>query len=139
MNITRRDFVGSFIATMAIPTIGQPKDDQFEDIRVDRYYDLQGGQYGDTGGIGRPGYQWGPYLVEELKCLKQCRVFEERLEIVEKNGCYFTPSSYLREEFCTYDRIYLTKDWMMEFYRRHKDDTFDMWKSRYDEYLSNLD
>lgn len=38
MDMTRRNFVGSLVATMAIPAIG--KDDWFEDIRVDRYYTL---------------------------------------------------------------------------------------------------
>ena len=51
MDMTRRNFVGSLVATMAIPAIGK-NDDWFEDIRVDRYYVLQGGQYEDTGGWG---------------------------------------------------------------------------------------
>ena len=145
MNITRRDFIGSLVATMSIPTIGQtvddqfPADDQFEDIRADRYYTLQGGQYGDTGGYGCPGYELGAELIENMKYWEQCRYLEDTIESVEERGFYLIPSTYFEKPWRSYNRIYLTKDWMMEFYRRHKDETFDMWKSRYDEYLYNLD
>ena len=134
MNITRRDFVGSLVATMVTSTIGQPVDDQFEDIRVDRYYELQGGQYGDTGGYGCPGYELGAELIENMKYWEQCRYLEDTIESVEERGFYLTPSTYFEKPWRSYDRIYLTKRWMMEFYNRHKDETFDMWKSRYDDF-----
>ena len=38
-----------------------------------------------------------------------------------------------------YDKIPLTKEWMMEFYRRHKGESCEMWKSRYDNYIAGLE
>jgi len=134
MNMTRRDFVASLGAAMAVP-MSIKADDWFIDIGVDKYYVLQGGQYGDTGGVGQPGYAEGPELVEYLHHLEHCRELEDSLEIIEKNGYYFTPSSYLTKPWREYDRIYLTKRWMLEFYRRHKNDTPDMWRSKYEAFL----
>lgn len=133
MDMTRRNFVGSLVATMAIPAIG--KDDWFEDIRVDRYYTLQGGQYGDTGGYGCPGYELGAELIENMKYWEQCRYLEDTIESVEERGFYLTPSTYFEKPWRRYDRIYLTKRWMMEFYNRHKDEPLESWKKRYDKCL----
>ena len=50
MNITRRDFISSLTACGATAAFGLSKTEkQFEDIRVDRYYVLQGWEYKDTG------------------------------------------------------------------------------------------
>lgn len=49
---TRRGFIGAIAPIGALPLISKSAEqkDWFEDIRIDRYYALQGGQYGDTGG-----------------------------------------------------------------------------------------
>ena len=137
MNMTRRNFVGSLVAMMAIPAIGKDND-WFEDIRVDRYYTLQGGTYGDTGGWGYPGYMLGPKLIENMDYWKYCREFEDTIEDVERRGFYLTPSSYFGEPYRRYDKIPLTKEWMMEFYNRHKGETWEMWKSGYDNHIAGL-
>jgi hypothetical protein len=137
---TRRNFIGTLAGMAATPVIGRtimPTDD-FQDIRVDRYYVLQGGKYGDTGGIGKPGYMWGQELVDEMAWHNQCLGFEDFAENVEKHGYYFSQSQYFGK-FREYEKLRLTKDWIFEFYKRHKDDTFDMWKSRYDEYMASLE
>ena len=130
---TRRNFIGAIAAIGALPLIGKSaeQDDWFEDIRVDRYYDLQGGQYGDTGGWGCPGYEFGPSLVEGMKYWERCRNLEDSIKRLEEGGFYLTPSSYLEEPWRQYDRIYLTKRWMMEFYNRHKDEPVENWKNGY--------
>ena len=139
MKTTRRNFIGTLAGVIAVPAIGsaikEKNEDWFEDILVDRYYVLQGGQYGDTGGWGCPGYSLGAELIENMKYWEQCRYLEHNIESVEERGFYFTPSSYLEDPWREYDRIYLTKRWMMEFYNRHKDEPVENWKKSYDKYL----
>ena len=137
MDMTRRNFVGSLVATMAIPAIGK-NDDWFEDIRVDRYYMLQGWQYGDTGGWGQPGYTEGPEIIIQMKYWEHCRELDDKLDIVEERGFYLTPTQYFGAPYRKFNRIYLTKDWMLEFYRRHKDEPLENWESRYDRYLNDV-
>ena len=135
--ITRRGFIGSIAAIGALPLIDNGKD-WFEDIRVDRYYILQGGQYGDTGGSGSPGYMLGPEIIENMDYWKYCRNFEHNIEDVEKRGFYLTPSQYFGAPSRKFNRIYLTRDWMMEFYNRHKNEVKNDWESRYDRYLNDV-
>ena len=145
MGTTRRDFIGAFTSAIAIPITGfaipmnkRADEDWFEDIRIDRYYMFQGGQYGDTGGYGNPGYVWGPEFTEYLKHLEHCHELEDKLAQIEKNGYYFAPQTYLGDKWRRYDKMPITKDWAMEFYKRHKDETFDMWKSRYFKCISDM-
>lgn len=139
MNITRRDFISSLIACGATAAFGLPKaEKQFEDIRVDRYYMLQGWEYKDTGGEGMPGYAWAPSLLESMRHWDHCRELDDKLQLVEDRGFYFTPSQYFGGEHKQYERIYLTKEWMMEFYRRHKYDTAELWEKRYHKYLDDV-
>lgn len=135
---TRRKFIFGAVATTAIAPFAGAADDTFEDIRVDRYYDLHGGQYGDTGGYGQPGYMQGPELIEGLKYWEHCRELEDKLDYIEKKGFYFTPTQYFGADWRKFDRIYLTKDWMMEFYRRHKDEPLESWELRYKGYLDDV-
>ena len=137
---TRRNFIGVIAAIGALPLIGKSakQDDWFEDICVDKYYDLQGGHYGDTGGWGCPGYELGAELIENMKYWEQCRYLEPTIESVEDRGFYLTPSTYFEKPWRRYDRIYLTKRWMMEFYNRHKDEPLENWKKGYSEYLGRV-
>ena len=134
---TRRNFIGAIAAIGALPLIGRSskQDDWFEDVRIDRYYVLQGWEYGDTGGWGCPGYELGAELIKNMKCWEHCRYLEDNIESVEKRGFYLTPSSYLEDPWRQYDRIYLTKRWMTEFYNRHKDEPLENWEKRYDKCL----
>ena len=136
---TRREFLFGAAATTAIvvPFAGIAGE-VFEDIRVDRYYMLQGGQYGDTGGCGQPGYIEGPEIVKTMKFWEHCRETEDRLDYIEKRGFYFTPTQYFGAGWREFNRIYLTKDWMLEFYRRHKDEPLESWELRYKKYLYDV-
>ena len=140
MKTTRKNFIGTLAGAIALPVIGSTikKNDEFQDIRVDRYYVLQGGQYGDTGGSGCPGYMLGPELIENMDYWKHCRCFEHSIEDVERRGFYLTPSQYFGAPYQKFNRIYLTKDWMMEFYSRHKNEVKNDWVSRYNRYLNDV-
>lgn len=135
MDITRRGFIGSIAAGVAASAVGIPRK-EFEDIRVDWYYVLQGGEYKDTGGWGCPGSSMGCELIDTFRYYDYCRELEDKAEIIEKKGYYLSPTHYFGKD-CKYPKIPLTKKWIMEFYRRHKDDGQDVWQARYDRYFSD--
>ena len=138
MNTTRREFIFGAVATTSIAPFSGIAGEVFEDIRVDRYYELQGGPYGDTGGWGQPGYMQGPEIIKQMQYWEHCRELEDKLDCIEKRGFYFTPTQYFGADWRKFDRIYLTKDWMMEFYRRHKDEPLENWELRYNRYLDDV-
>lgn len=142
MDMTRRNFVGAIAATLAIPSIGfalpKNENDWFEDLKVDRYYTLQGGPYKDTGGWGCPYPGMGSELLEDMKYWEHCRELEDKLKKVEDLGFYLSQSQYFGKPYRKYEKIPLTKRWMMEFYRRHKDDKPGDWQKRYDDYYDAL-
>lgn len=139
MDMTRRNFVGAIAATLAIPSIGVAEsNDWFEDLKVDRYYTLQGGPYKDTGGWGCPYPGMGADLIQWLSHADHCRELEYKLEQVEARGFYLSQSQYFGKPYRKYEKIPLTKRWMMEFYRRHKDDKPEDWQKRYDDYYNAL-
>ena len=110
--ITRRGFIGSLAACGAASALGSSLGKPFEDIRTDRYYTLQGGPYGDTGGWGCPGYELGAELIENMKYWEHCRELEDTIESVEERGFYLSPSTYFEKPWRRFDRIYLTERWM---------------------------
>lgn len=136
--ITRRGFIGSLAACGAASALGSSLGKPFEDIRTDRYYTLQGGPYGDTGGWGCPGYELGAELIENMKYWEHCRELEDTIESVEERGFYLSPSTYFEKPWRRFDRIYLTERWMEEFYNRHKDEPLENWKKGYSEYLKRV-
>ena len=85
-----------------------------------------------------PGYSWASELLASMRHWDHCRELDSNLELVEDRGFYFTPSQYFGGTHRQYDRIYLTKEWMMEFYHKHKDDTAEMWERRYHKYLDDV-
>ena len=133
---TRRGFIGSIAAFGTLPLIGKGKD-WFEDIRVDWYYVFQGREYKDTGGWGCSGSSMGCELIDSFRYYNHCRELEDKAEIIEKRGYYLSPTHYFGKLYCEYDKIPLTKKWIMEFYKRHKDDGPDIWQVRYDRYFSD--
>lgn len=138
MDMTRRNFVGSLVATMAIPAIGK-KDDWFEDIQVDRYYVLKGGPYGSTGGVGMPGVAQGPELIEMMDWEIYNRNIDCWLNSVCGSGFYFEAYQYFGpNDAKRYNDIKLTRDWMLEFYNRHKNETKEDWEKKYGDYLESL-
>ena len=137
MDMTRKGFIGALAGAIAVPVIGATKKkDEFQDIRVDWYYVFQGGEYKDTGGWGCPGSSMGCELIDSFRYYNYCRELEDKAELIEKRGYYLSPSHYFGKD-CKYDKIPLTKKWIMEFYRRHKDDGPDVWQARYDRYFSD--
>ena len=137
-NTTRRNFIGTLAGVIAVPAIGSSikRKDEFQDIRVDWYYVLQGGEYKDTGGWGCPGRDMGCELIDSFSHYDCCRELEDKAELIEKRGYYLSPTHYFGKN-CKYDKIPLTKKWIMEFYRRHKNDGPDVWQARYDKYFSD--
>ena len=163
-DISRRDFLGSLAAAAVLPSAavalpGASAVDcavdmlrseisrgsfasfippSFEDLRPDMYYELQGGPYKDTGGWGCPCPGMGDMLVATLKDWDHCRVIDDRLAEVERQGYYLTVTTYFGRPYRECGRIYLTERWLMEFYRRHRDDTSNDWYRRYDEHYDAL-
>ena len=135
MNITRREALKAIAATAVLPSAASilplSEDCLFEDLRPDRYYELQGGPYKDTGGLGNRYPEMGAMFVEGLKYWDGAHVLDANLEYVEQRGFYLTVSTYLRRPYKKCGRIYLTKSWLREFYRRHENDTKDDWYRRY--------
>lgn len=146
MNMTRRDFIGSLFSIASFSLIGflvpkknaVEKEDWFEDLIVDRYYMVQGGPYKDTGGWGCPYDSMGNELVQIFRYFEQCNELEDKFEKIEENGFYLSPSQYFGKPYCRYEKIPMTKKWLMEFYRRHKNDTAADWQKRYDDYYDSL-
>ena len=145
-NMTRRNFIGSLFSAVPLSIVGDSlswknvtDENRFEDLMVDRYYVLQGGQYKDTGGWGAPYYEMGAELTETFKYWDYCNILDDHFEKIEERGFYLSQSQYFGgKPFCFYEKIPLTKKWLMEFYRRHKNDATADWWNRYDEHMSKI-
>ena len=124
-NITRTNFLGGLIAAASSATIGSMKhDDDLDDIYDDKYYDLQGGPYKDTGGVGAPGAAWRNDLMQILHNEDYHLMLDRFMDHVESNGFYFTVSLYIQhnhDEWVAYGhkKIPLTKEWLSNFYNKH--------------------
>ena len=131
MKTTRRNFIGTLAGVIAVPAIGaiKRKKDEFQDIRVDRYYVLKGGQYKDTGGIGCPGVSLGTGIVEDMDWQLYCRSLDRWIEHVEKSGYYNAKQ---------FGKIQLKRDWLMKFYNLHRNETKEDWERKYDQYLKSI-
>lgn len=148
MKTSRREFIGALAAAVAVSPIvsataeNTSKDnwfeDWFEDLVVDRYYTIQGGPYKDTGGWGCPYDTMGAELISEFSYWDHCRELEDKFERIEKEGFYLSQSQYLGKPYREYEKIPMTKKWLMEFYLRHKNDTPADWRRRYDAYYNAL-
>ncbi len=145
---TRREFIFGAVAVAAIvPFAGgtsdvaeQPiTDEVFEDIRVDRYYILKGGQYGDTGGIGCPGFELGIGTVKEMAWQKYCNMLDRWMDNIEDKGFYLEVVGYFGpDDAKPFGRIRLNRDWLMKFYNLHKNETKEDWERKYGDYLESL-
>ena len=136
MQRTRRQALKSLVATAVLPSASSilplSEDCLFEDLRPDRYYELQGGPYKDTGGWGNRYPEMCATIVEALKYWDGAHALDANLEYVEQRGYYLTVTTYLSRPHKKCGRIYLTKRWLREFYRRHQNDTKNDWYRRYD-------
>ena len=142
MKTTRRNFIGTLAGVIAVPTFGlatKKKKDEFQDIRVDRYYVLKGGQYKDTGGIGCPGVSLGSGIVEDMDWQLYCRSLDRWIEHVEKSGYYLEVSGYFGPDNAKqFGKIQLKRDWLMKFYNLHRNETKEDWEKKYDQYLKSI-
>lgn len=132
MSTTRRGFITDLASTFAVaPVVGylpEKYDGDFRDLQVGCFYFVK--DYEGTTSLQS-------YPVMGNRLVKIFEVFRQPGESIE-DFC----QSVEDMKVCLMERwkddpdgeIPLTKDWLMEFYRRHKDDTFDMWKSRYDDF-----
>ena len=124
-SITRKSFLGSLAAAASAVAFGSLKsDDGLDDIYDDKYYDLQGGPYKDTGGVGAPGAAWRRDLIEILHHEDHCLNLNRFMEYVESRGFYFKVSLYTQhshDEWVAYGhkKIPLTKEWLSNFYNKH--------------------
>jgi len=138
---TRRNFIGTLAGVIAVPVIGSAikKEEEFQDIRVDRYYILRGGQYGDTGGIGCPGFELGIGTVKEMAWQKYCNMLDRWMDNIEDKGFYFEVVGYFGpDDAKPFGRIRLNRDWLMKFYNLHKNETKEDWEKKYGDYLESL-
>ena len=140
MKTTRRNFIGTFAGVIAVPAIGSAtKKDEFQDIRVDRYYILKGGQYKETGGIGCPGVELGIGTVKEMDLQKCCNMLDRWIDNVEDKGFYLEVSGYFGPDNAKqFGKIQLKRDWLMKFYNLHKNETKEDWERKYDQYLKSI-
>jgi len=141
MKTTRRNFIGTLAGVIAVPAIGSEikKEEEFQDIRVDRYYILKGGQYKDTGGIGCPGVELGIGTVKEMDLQKCCNMLDRWIDNVEDKGFYLEVSGYFGlDNAKQFGRIHLNREWLMKFYNLHKNETKEDWERKYDQYLKSI-
>lgn len=132
MNINRKTFIGGLVAGIATQLFGCNKS-EFDDIRVDRYYVLIGNNRVPE---GRPGSDAGKYLIEDLKYEANFRPIEEVIDELASRKFHYEVSSYIFDKECVkYDDIHLTKEWITEFYRRHKDEDPNKWEEEYSQIL----
>ena len=135
MNINRKTFIGGMIAGIATQLFGCNKF-EFDDIRVDRYYVLIGNNRVPE---GCPGSDVGKYLIEDLKYESNFRPIEEVIDELAARKFHYEVSSYIFDkEYVEYDDIHLTKEWLTEFYNRHKDEDIDSWNKAYESKLLEL-
>lgn len=141
MNTTRKEFIAALTATGISTVFGvdKKKKDEFQDIRVDRYYVLHGGQYGSTGGIGWPGVSEGSEMIEVMNWHVYCRDLDDWISHVEKNGYYLEVVGYFGpNDAKSFGKIQLKRDWLMKFYELHKNETKQDWEDKYNKYLESL-
>lgn len=142
MKTTRRNFIGTLAGVIAVPAIGsatKKKKDEFQDIRVDRYYILKGGQYKETGGIGCPGVSIGSELKEEMDWQKYCNMLDRWIGNIEDKGFYLEVSGYFGPDNAKqFGKIQLKRDWLMKFYNLHRNETKEDWERKYDQYLKSI-
>lgn len=128
-NITRKAFLGSLAAVASAAAIEPMKrdgnDGKLDDIYDDMYYVLQGGPYNDTGGVGAPGASWRRDLMQLLHNEDYHLMLDRSMDYVESNGFYFMVSLYTQhshDEWVAYGhkKIPLTKEWLANFYSKHK-------------------
>ena len=116
---------GAAIATsLPFEVHAQEGEKPFQDIEDDKYYDLKGGQYGTTGGIGAPGKEWREDLISYLRYKSHCRMLDEFGEHVERQGYYFNVCLFFphtNEEYHQYGqrKLPITREWLKEFCNRH--------------------
>lgn len=141
MKTTRRNFIGTLAGVIAMPAIGSAtkKEDEFQDIRVDRYYILRGGQYKETGGIGCPGVELGIGTVKEMDLQKRCNMLDRWIDNVEDKGFYLEVSGYFGPDNAKqFGKIHLNREWLMKFYNLHRNETKEDWERKYDQYLKSI-
>lgn len=137
-DMTRRGFVGGLVAAVALPSAASRQADWFQDLEVDRYYTLQGGHFGDTGGYGGTYPEMCQVMRLNMLYSGGAPDLEARLSDIESGGYYLTPTQYFGKPFRRYDKIPITARWLREFERRHSGEDYDDWQRRYDEYRDAL-
>ena len=128
-DMTRKGFLGGLVAAAVLPTFAK-QDDGLDDIYDDKYYDLQGGPYKDTGGVGAPGAAWRRDLMQILHNEDYHLMLDRFMDHVESNGFYFTVSLYTQhshDEWVAYGhkKIPLTKEWLSNFYNKHLKEAYE--------------
>ena len=132
MSTTRRGFIAELASTFAVaPVVGyfpEKHDGDFRDLQVGCFYFATDYEVPTS-------LQSYPVMGDMLvKMFEDFRHPEESIE----DFCQSVEDMKLclierRKDNPDYE-IPLTKNWLMEFYRRHKDETFDIWKSKYDDF-----
>lgn len=125
--ISRKTFIGGFVAGIATSLFGQKS--KFEDIYVDRYYILKSD---NTVSTGYPGSDIGEYLIKSLKYEANFKDINEVIDGLATRKFRCEVTSYIFDKNRTeYNDIYFTKEWLTEFYNRHKDEDASIWDKTY--------
>lgn len=124
--VNRKNFLLSLSALALSSTICMAdEEDGLDDIYDDKYYDLQGGPYKDTGGVGAPGKAWRFDLLRILRNVDSHNMLDRCMDNTERSGFYFTVSLYFphtseeRRNY-GYKKIPLTKEWLVRFYEKNR-------------------
>lgn len=127
MNIDRKTFIGGLIAGIVTPLFG--KNPKFEDITIDNYYVLTSE---DSISYGSPGADAGELLIKTLKYEANFRDINDVIDELASRKFRYEVTSYIFDEnYTRYNDIYLTKEWLTEFYLRHKDEDEGVWREAY--------
>jgi len=131
MDINRRGFIGAMMASAAALAVGPAAEEEFQDLRMDRYYIWRLAKPGH-GVIG--GWESGQDLRNSIVRFLDRDWPDDSLDsalgdledMVLKFEQYADESS-CRKAYCggvpeSEREIRATKEWMLELYRRHKHD-----------------
>lgn len=118
MNLTRREFIASFFGVALATTLGIK--DEFQDIQPDWKYIFRGGFYGDNGGYEIYGREAIGAVMNAIT--RSPGEPEDNITEIGGRGFYLVQIQQDGKTGPIPNNIYFTREWLKEFYHRHKDE-----------------